>query len=101
VAFKGKETLIDRLYQKAQLTGAERQQAGTEGIKRKKLDRAQAVWGKKENKNLVSRIKSGSLTLNSAITIILSDWKARGDNEAKPPSSKTLSNWYFTLYPSK
>lgn len=95
------EAIIKLNYEAAVAKGKKDQAKGTKGGKEKALVSAQAVWGKKENKGLVSRIKSGSLTINSAITIILSGWETRGDNEVKPPSPKTLSNWYYLLYPKK
>lgn len=93
------EAIINANYKAAVTKGKKDQKKGSKGGKEKALVRAQAVWSKAENKNLVTRINSGSLTLNSATTIILSSWGARGDDEVKPPSPKTLSNWYYILYP--
>lgn len=95
------EVIIKASYKAAVTKGKRNQARGTSGGKDKALKRAQAVWGKKENKYLASRVKEGSLPLNRAITKILSDWEARGDAEVKPPSPKTLSNWYLSLYPKK
>jgi len=92
---------IKKLYEAAVAKGKMHQTRGTTGIKEKARDRAKAVWGKQENKYLVSRVKAGVLPLNRAITIIFSDWGARGDGEVKPPSPKTLSNLYYTIYPKK
>ena len=96
------EVIIKANYEAAVAKGKTHQAAGTSGGKDKALDRAQVVWGTSgANKDLLRRIEKGSLSLNGAINKILSDWKKRGDDEVKPPSSKTLSNWYLSLYPKK
>lgn len=96
------EVIIKANYEAAVAKGKKYQAAGTSGSKDKALDRAQVVWGKDgKNKDLLKRIKKGSLSLNGAITKILSAWETRGDDQAKPPSARTLSNWYYMLYPKK
>ena len=86
----------------AKAKGNAYQSRGTEAGKHKADARAQAVWGMDgKNKDLLRRIEKGSLSLNGAITIILSDLETRGDDELKPPSARTLSNWYYMLYPNK
>jgi hypothetical protein len=94
---------IKKLYEGAVVRGKIHQAFGTKGAKRKAGNRAKGVWHKQDNKDLLRRIKSGSLTLNGAISKILADWSMRGDGTKLSPTipctSKTLYNWYYTLLP--
>lgn len=94
---------IKKLYEAVAAKGRIHQANGTRGAKSKANVRAEAVWNKKENGDLLRRIKSGSLTLNGAISIILADWIKRGDGTKVSPTipctSKTLYNWYYILPP--
>lgn len=99
-AFRGKEGLIEMLYKKAQLIGAESQRAGTEGTKQKALDRAEYIWRRKENKDLRDKIKINSRYLNEACKIISRDWDARGDGDKKQ-TPRTIRNWYHRVFSKK
>jgi len=97
-AFKGKEALIEALYKRAQLAGAESQQAGTEGVISKSIARSEYVWHKKINADLRAKIKKDSRELNKACKKIVDEWDKRGDMDKKP-TTRTVRSWYNLVSP--
>lgn len=90
-SMSGYERQILDAYYRAENILADGQRNGAKSTAALANERAQTVWGK--NPDLIRRIHSNNLSINSASKKILDEWDIRGDEEEKP-TIRTLSNWY-------